>query len=55
MRVLGNKINKFSIKDSPLLQMLADLLKVPDINLIDKQVTIERALVNYELKFFFVF
>ena len=52
MRILETKINKFSAKDSPLLHMLDELLKVPDINLIDKQITIEKALVDYELKFF---
>ena len=52
MRILENKINKFSLKESPLLQMLDDLLSVPDISLRDKQITIERALVEYELKFF---
>lgn len=52
MRILENKINKFSLKDSPLLHMLDELLSVTDINLIDIQITIEKALVDYELKFF---
>ena len=52
MRILESKINKFSFKDSPLLQMLEDLLKAPYTNLIDIQISIEKALVNYELKFF---
>jgi len=52
LRVLENKIKKFSFQDSPLLQMLDALFQVPDINLIDKQVTIELTLVDYELKFF---
>lgn len=52
MRILENKINKLSLKDSPLLQMLDDLLKAPYTNLIDIQIAIEKALVNYELKFF---
>lgn len=41
MRILENKINKFSLKDSPLLHMLDELLSVTDINLIDIQITIE--------------
>jgi hypothetical protein len=52
LRVLENKIKKFSFQDSPLLQMLDALFQVPDNNLIDKQVTIELTLVDYELKFF---
>ena len=52
MRVLENKIKKFSLKESPLLQMLEELLQVQDINLIDKQITLEKALVDYDLKFF---
>jgi len=52
MKVLENKINMFSFNESPLLQMLDELINAPNINLIDKQATIERALVDYELKYF---
>ena len=52
LRLLENKIKKFSFKDSPLLQMLDELIQVPDINQSDKQATIEIALVDYEIKFF---
>jgi hypothetical protein len=51
MRILENKINKFSLKDCPLLHMLDELLSVTDINLTDIQITIEKALVDYELNF----
>src|ERR1700679_370831 len=43
MKVLENKINMFSFNESPLLQMLDELINAPNINLIDKQATIERA------------
>jgi hypothetical protein len=52
MRVLDNKIKKLSLNDSPLLQLLDDILKVTDIALKDKQIAIENALFDYEIKFF---
>jgi DNA-dependent RNA polymerase len=52
MNVLENKINKF-ISDSPLLQMLDDVLNTKkNINILDKQTTIEKILIEYELKYF---
>ena len=53
MNVLENKINKFMFAQSPLLQMLDEVLNVKEnINIMDKQTTIEKILIEYELKYF---
>jgi hypothetical protein len=51
MELLESKINKLSQKDSPLFKMLEELLK-SNINQVDKQITIEKALVEYDVRFF---
>jgi hypothetical protein len=51
MELLNNKINKLSPIDSPLFKILNNLLN-SNIHIKDKQMTIEKAVVDYDVKFF---